>query len=275
MGKDLDSLRLLCTAGTVGGALLLIGLERRFPYNKNQRFWREGFFTDFVWYTLVQSFVLGIVISYVIQWIDGQTGLSRITAIREQSLGWQLLFFLVTHDFYIYWFHRWQHHSKILWRVHEAHHSARDVDWLAGSRSHALEILINQSVEFLPLVLLGSPEIAVIKGMVDAVWGMYIHSNINVRSSWLQYIINGPEMHRWHHADEEEAYNRNFSTKFAFWDWIFRTDFFPRQRQASRYGLGDVNFPKKYLKQQAFAFRKFEKETGQNSAMNMISARER
>ena len=42
----------------------------------------------------------------------------------------QVLFFLVTHDFYIYWFHRWQHHNPVLWRTHEAHHSGKHVDWL-------------------------------------------------------------------------------------------------------------------------------------------------
>jgi sterol desaturase/sphingolipid hydroxylase (fatty acid hydroxylase superfamily) len=176
--------------------------------------------------------------------------------IRSWSIPAQLFFFLLTHDFYIYWFHRLQHNSKVLWRTHEAHHSVRDVDWLAGSRSHALEILINQSIEFIPMVLLGSPEVAIIKGMIDAIWGMYIHSNIDVRSGKLQYIINGPEMHRWHHADEVEAYNHNYSTKFAIWDWIFRTDFFPRNRKATRYGLSDVDFPKNYFKQQAFLFRR-------------------
>jgi sterol desaturase/sphingolipid hydroxylase (fatty acid hydroxylase superfamily) len=136
------------------------------------------------------------------------------------------------------------------------------VDWLAGSRSHALEIMINQTIEFTPIVLLGAaPEIAVIKGMIDALWGMYIHSNIDVHSGKLQYIINGPEMHRWHHADKDtNAYNKNFGTKFAFWDWIFGTAYFPRNEKPKYYGLSHLNFPKNYFKQLLFAFRKFEKE---------------
>jgi hypothetical protein len=41
---------------------------------------------------------------------------------------------------------------------------ASDVDWLSGARSHALEILINQTIEFAPIVLLGAaPEVALIK----------------------------------------------------------------------------------------------------------------
>ena len=40
--------------------------------------------------------------------------------------------------------------SPLLWRMHEAHHATADVDWLSGARSHALEILINQTIEFAP-----------------------------------------------------------------------------------------------------------------------------
>lgn len=123
---------------------------------------------------------------------------------RLASIGAAGLFF-VTHDFYIYCFHRLQHRSNLLWRTHAAHHSVDDVDWLSGTRSHALEITINQTIEFLPIVLLGAaPEVALMKATIDAVWGMYIHSNLNVRSGVLQRVINGPEMHRWHHARELE-----------------------------------------------------------------------
>ena len=40
--------------------------------------------------------------------------------------------------------------------------------------------------------------------MISAVWGMYIHSNINVNTGRLQKFINGPEMHRWHHRQVKE-----------------------------------------------------------------------
>ena len=202
---------------------------------------------------------MGILISFLIQLLDNATNLSRLRLISDFPVWAQVVFFLITHDFYIYWFHKYQHKSKIFWRVHEAHHSNTNVDWLAGSRSHALEILINQTIEFAPIVLLGAvPEVAIIKGTIDALWGMYIHSNINVQTGRLQYIVNGPEMHRWHHADrDEKAYNKNFGTKFAIWDWIFRTAYFPKNKGPRFYGLSYLNFPKNYFRQQLYAFRKF------------------
>ncbi|MBS1910980.1 MAG: sterol desaturase family protein [Bacteroidetes bacterium] len=240
-----------------GCALIIILLERLFPYDRGQPFLRDGLFGDLVLYSIVQSYVLAYVIFGIAHGLDHLTGLSSHGIISGWPIPMQLLLSLVTHDLYIYWFHRLQHRIPALWRIHEAHHSTKDVDWLSGSRSHALEILINQSIEFTPLILLGAhPDVLLYKGMVDAVWGMYIHSNIDVRSGRLQRVINGPEMHRWHHAVDEDAHNRNFSTKFAIWDWMFGTAYLPTGRKPRGYGLGEEPFPHGYLRQLAFAFRR-------------------
>ena len=257
-------------------AIVIVTLERLFPYDRRQRLFRIGFFTDFFWYTLVQSYVLGLVIKAIIVALDQTKGFFP----RHLVSGWpvllQLAFFWVTHDFYIYWFHRTQHASRWLWRVHEAHHSGKDVDRLSGSRSHALEILINQTIEYAPILLLGGhPDVALMKGVLDAVWGMYIHSNIDVRAGWLQYVLNGPEMHRWHHADELDRRSVNFATKIAVWDWLFRTAWLPAHKPRS-YGLWDhAPFPERsgwrgaafdYFAQTAWAFRSFEGEGAEGLA---------
>lgn len=245
-------------------AVLFILLERIFPYNKGQKILRQGFWDDLALYTIAQSYILGILIFYfVIYFIDTSTGISRLHLFADVPVWIQLVFFTVTHDLYIYWMHRWQHKNKWLWRIHEAHHSPEKVDWLSGSRSHAFEILINQSIEFLPIVLLGSPpEVIAYKGVISALWGMYIHSNLNVHTGYLQKIINGPEMHRWHHTTGKGR-NRNFSTKLAVWDWIFNTAYFPESEKAQEYGLIS-SFPAHYLNQFFFAFRPFKKRKGKS-----------
>lgn len=241
----------------VGWALLLWVLERLRPYDR-QPFLREGFWTDLVGYTLLQSYVMALAIGGLIRWLDGVSGLSRLGLLSEWPLGSQVVFFVVSHDLYIYWFHRWQHASPLLWRLHEAHHSNTRIDWVAGLRSHVLEILVNQTVEFAPMMLLGaSPEVPFVKATIGAVWGMWIHANVDARSGWLQWIVNGPEAHRWHHAADEDARGLNFATKLALWDRLFGTAFLPAGRKPAAYGLGDIDFPRDYLRQQAFAFRPF------------------
>ena len=242
-------------------AWTFIALERVFPYDKGQKLFRKGWATDFFLYSLAQSFALGWLIGRLIEWIDSTSGLSRLGIVADWPLWAQILFFLFVHDFYIYWFHRAQHRFPALWRIHEAHHSVENVDWLAGSRSHALEILINQTIEFAPIVLLGAPaEMPLIKATIDSVWGMYIHSNINVREGFLQYVVNGPEMHRWHHSIEYTGYGFNYGTKFAFWDWLFGTAYLPA-RKPPGYGLAGEEFPQNYFVQQAWAFRRMKPET--------------
>ncbi len=239
---------------------LMVTLERLFPYDRRQKLLREGFFLDMVLYTFVQSYFMGLVIAFIIRGLEA-VGAGRFHLVTGWPVWAQLLFFFVTHDLYIYTFHRFQHRNRWLWRTHEAHHSGKDVDWLSGSRSHPLEILINQTVEYAPIVLLGAhPDLALMKGLLDATWGMFIHSNIDVRMGLLQRVLNGPEMHRWHHSADPDLGQSgvNFATKIALWDWIFGTAYLPENRKPGSYGLfGDPAFPKGYLGQVLHAFRRF------------------
>ncbi|MCG5052019.1 MAG: sterol desaturase family protein [Myxococcales bacterium] len=255
----------------VVAALVLIGLERLLPYEPRQRLFRPEFWSDLLLYTFAQSYVLGLVINQLILWIDDASGMSRWHVVTDWPVGLQFLFFFVTHDLYIYVFHRLQHRVPVLWRLHEAHHSTTDVDWLSGSRSHALEILVNQTIEFAPIVLLGAhPDVALMKGTLDAVWGMYIHSNINVRAGWLQFVLNGPEMHRWHHAKEVEDGHLNYATKLALWDWLFGTAYLPRHKPAA-YGMYGYDVPPGYLAQFVFAFRPFSRPLSPRSSLRKAS----
>jgi sterol desaturase/sphingolipid hydroxylase (fatty acid hydroxylase superfamily) len=238
-------------------AIAFVSLERIAPYNRGQSLVRPGFWVDLAFYGFVQSWALGVLIGRLIALLDAGTGLSRLALVSQWPLLAQVAFFVVTHDLYIYLMHRAQHASPFLWRFHEAHHSVPQVDWLSGVRSHPVEILVNQTIEFAPIVLLGaSPEVAPIKGAVSAIWGMFIHSNWNVRLGVLRCVLNGPEMHRWHHADQLEAYGKNFATKLAVWDWLFATAYNPDggERKAQRYGLGYAGFPQGYPGQVLRAF---------------------
>ena len=256
----MQHVEIITTAILLSWVAVVITLERYFPYRKGLPFFREGFWTDLVLYTFVQSYALKIVIfDYLILPLDRHFGFSKLHFVTGWPVWVQVLFFVITHDFYIYWFHRFQHNSPLFWRTHEAHHSGKQVDWLAGSRSHALEIIINQTIEFAPIILLGAdPMVVPIKACIDAVWGIWIHCNIDVKSGRLQYFFNGPEMHLWHHADHKEVFYANFSTKFAFWDWLFGTAYLPDHKPV-KWGL-PYAFPKDYFGQHVFSVARFDEE---------------
>ena len=252
---------LITSAVIILAAILFAYLEYRIPYTKGKKLFREGFWLDFVWYTLIQSYFLGILIfSYIIAPIETSLGINQQGLISHWPMWLLILFFTVTHDFYIYWFHRAQHNSKLLWRLHEAHHSVRTCDWLAGSRSHALEIIINQTIEFAPIILLLDTQTAAIlipvKGMIDAIWGMFIHSNIHLPLGKSGYFINGPGLHQWHHAEHKEVYFANYATKLAIWDYLFGTLYNPDHKPV-KYGL-PYSFPKDYFVQHVFSIFRFD-----------------
>jgi sterol desaturase/sphingolipid hydroxylase (fatty acid hydroxylase superfamily) len=245
-------------------AIFIIAWERISPYRKNLPLFRDGFWLDLVWYTIIQSYVLKIVIfDYIINPVQHHFDWSGLQFIKSWSITEQVLFFVVTHDLYIYLFHRLQHSSKLLWRVHEAHHSGKQVDFLAGSRSHVLEIIINQTIEFAPIIILGAdPAVVPIKAMLDAMWGMLIHANINVKLGKFKYFFNSPELHLWHHANYREVFHANFSTKFAVWDYLFGTIYDPGHKpgeHSENWGLY-YDFPKDYFLQHAFSVKRFDEK---------------
>jgi sterol desaturase/sphingolipid hydroxylase (fatty acid hydroxylase superfamily) len=249
---------LICWVG------FIIAWERISPYRKGLPFFREGFWIDLVWYTLIQSYFLKIIIfNYIIYPLQHHLGWQGLQFFKDLPIAAQVLFFLVTHDLYIYLFHRLQHASKFLWRTHEAHHSGKEVDFLAGSRSHVVEIIINQTIEFAPIVLLGAdPAVIPIKALLDAMFGLFIHANINIKMGKLKYFLNSPELHLWHHANYIEVFHANFSTKFAVWDYLFKTAYDPGKKPGNlpeNWGL-HYEYPRDYFLQHAFSVKRFDEK---------------
>lgn len=235
-------------------ALGFVALERVRPQDPGQHLFRRGWFDDLVLYTFAQSYVAGLAIGWFVERIDRVAGASGRGLLRGASSLTLLVLFVVGHDFVAYWIHRAQHRFPLLWRFHEAHHSSTDVDWLAGSRSHFVEILVNQTIEFAPMVLLGAtPDLLLMKGAVDAVWGMFIHANVRISLGPLGLVINGPGLHRAHHERAFEGHGANFGTKLACWDRLFGTLRGPSEKP-SGHGLEEA-FPEGYWAQTLHAFR--------------------
>jgi len=244
--------------------IFIIAWERISPYRKGLPFFREGFWIDLVWYTIIQSYFLQILIfKFIIPSLQNFIHWHGFDFFKSWTIAEQVLFFLVTHDLYIYLFHRLQHASKFLWRTHEAHHSGKEVDFLAGSRSHVVEIIINQTIEFAPIVIMGAhPEVIPIKALLDAMFGMFIHANVNVKMGKLKYFLNSPELHLWHHANYIEVFHANFSTKFSIWDHLFGTVYDPGKKPGNlpeNWGL-HYEYPRDYFLQHAFSVKRFDEK---------------
>ena len=76
-----------------------------------------------------------------------------------------------------------------------------------------------------------------------AVNGFFQHSNCDVRLGPLNYLISGPELHRWHHSELPAESNNNYGNNLIVWDVLFGTRFLPSDREVGDLGLVNRNYP--------------------------------
>lgn len=151
-----------------------------------------------------------------------------------------------------YWAHRSLHEIPLLWRLHAIHHSPGRLYWLNAARFHPLDSALLFTVALAPLLALGAgPEVLLLFTVWVSVHGMFQHCNIRLHLGPLNYVFSMAELHRWHHSLKLEEANANYGNNILFWDLVFGTVHYPKDRAASsEIGLADLpDFPKNYLGQ--------------------------
>lgn len=135
---------------------------------------------------------------------------------------------LLAYDFVVYWAHRWMH-KGVLWPMHAVHHSDRHMHFLTWSRGHPVEQCFTAACLVLATTWMGLGVTDIVGiALIRAFSQYYVHSNIDWNHGPLKYVIVSPRLHRWHHADVPEAYDKNFASIFAFYDVLFGTYYNPR-----------------------------------------------
>jgi len=116
-------------------------------------------------------------------------------------------------------------HSKLLWPLHQYHHSATEFNLITGARGHFLEkgvLILFDSMFFLMVGL--PPHYFIYLAFIREFHNMLIHSNIRSDFGWLgKYVLISPNAHRLHHSIDPGDYNRNYGTFFVWWDYLSRT----------------------------------------------------
>lgn len=138
-------------------------------------------------------------------------------------LGLTLFLAVFLGDFIGYWRHRLEH-TPILWPSHAVHHSDTEMTWLALERFHP----INRGTTFLIdtafLLAIGLPPAAVVvSNLFRHYYGYFIHADLPWTFGPLGKILVSPAMHRWHHSADRVAFNTNYASVFALFDWMFGT----------------------------------------------------
>ena len=169
----------------------------------------------------------------------------------------QVALVMVLADLPRYWLHVAFHKLPALWRLHAVHHSPHRLYWMNVGRFHVGDKALQYCVDTLPFLLLAvAPEVLAGYFVFYAVNGFYQHSNCEVRLGPLNYLVSGPELHRWHHSVLPQESNSNYGNNLIVWDLLFGTRFLPKDRLVGPLGLPNREYPLGFGAQLATPFRR-------------------
>jgi sterol desaturase/sphingolipid hydroxylase (fatty acid hydroxylase superfamily) len=242
----------------LGSTLIFVFIEKLFPLRKEQPVFRAEWQTDFQHF-IVNHLVVGFVLlatNLMVHKFFGWAAKDGVQFwVQNLPLVVQVFLIVLVADLVQYWTHRAYHEVPVLWRLHAVHHSAKSMDWLAGSRQHILELLLTRTLVLAPIFILGfSKEVIDIYIVVVGFQAVFNHANVSVRLGPLSYLIVTPNFHHWHHSQDDEALDRNYAAHFAFLDHLFGTAVKADRAWPKDYGVKGDYVPDGFAKQFMFPF---------------------
>ena len=242
----------------LGSTIIFAALEKLFPLYKGQLLFRKEWQTDMMHFAF-NHFIVGLAlltVNFAIHRLFGwMVNDSVHDAVQALPFIPQLLLCILAADLVQYWFHRSYHEVPFLWRFHAVHHSAKTMDWLAGSRQHMLELICTRVGVLGGLYVLGF-EKSVMDAYIIIVGFQAVFNHANVHLPWgpLKYVLVTPDFHHWHHSSDEVAIDRNYAAHYAFLDHLFGTAIKGQQGFPEKYGVQGDYMPEGFVKQQKFPF---------------------
>jgi sterol desaturase/sphingolipid hydroxylase (fatty acid hydroxylase superfamily) len=174
----------------------------------------------------------------------------EVKALAALPLWVQLSIVFVATDLWIYWWHRLQHESRIVWQFHKTHHSQVHLNVMTTFRATIIDRMVVLVVLAVPAAIMN----------VDAVYPVAIASLLQFHqlvihsdSGWsfgpLDKLFVSPSFHEVHHSSLEPHLDKNYGGVLSVWDHLFGTHA-PRGDQELVYGLVGERLPEAWFKQQ-------------------------
>jgi lathosterol oxidase len=232
---------------------VFVPLERLFALRAGQPVFRRHWMVDLT-YFFVNSVLVEILTILTLKPALILFDWARVAgvglAIGNLPLVAQVPLLMLVADFTQYWVHRTFHAVPFLWPFHAIHHSAEEMDWLAGSRLHLLDVILTRGLTYVPIFVLGFSNAALmVYVFLVAAQATFIHANVRWRFRAVRRVVATPAFHHWHHSADREAVDKNFSVHTPIWDILFRTYYLPEQ-WPTRYGVsGRRDVPSGFIKQ--------------------------
>ena len=209
-----------------GRLLLLLAVEYWRPAKAQWKMTWASFQRDLK-YMLTNGGVSGLM-KVGLTWLALDWSRVNTGIVSNTSIAFEFLAIVLVFEFFQYWYHRLSHEGPgrwgaWLWKVHVAHHLPDRVYLLMHPVGHPINALISMALVQLPLVTLGArPESIFLFNALMGLQGLISHFNVDIKAGYLNYLLVGTELHRFHHsANITEA--KNFGALTPFWDIVFGT----------------------------------------------------
>ena len=238
--------------------IIFIFLEKMWPKYPDQPILRPEWQLDAGYFAL-NHLLIGVLLILANGFAPEVFGWAVHDGVRAFVSGlWlpaQVLLLMFCADFVQYWLHRAYHEVPWLWGLHAVHHSAEHIDWLAGSRTHVVQTLIDRCLVFVPLYLLGpDPRALNIYVIIVAFQAVLIHSNLSWNFGPLKYLFVTPQFHHWHHSKDRPAIDTNYAAHLPLLDMMFGSYHLPGDHWPKEYGTVKP-LPRTFFGQLLYPFR--------------------
>ena len=166
----------------------------------------------------------------IVAWGWREHGWTRIyTEFDALPLWWlpgSVLAYLMLHDAWFYWTHRWMHQPRLFRVAHAVHHASRPPTAWAAMSFHPIEAITGAIV--IPVLVFFVPIHAAMLGVVLLVmtlmgitnhmgWELFPRALVDSR-------IGGWLITASHHQRHHERYACNYGLYFRYWDRLCGTD---------------------------------------------------
>lgn len=241
----------------LASAFVFMALEKLIPMHKEQLILRPEWDVDLFYFCFNHLAISAILIfaNYHASHFSWALSPGLQAAVQSLPVLIQVALIIVCADFVLYWEHRMYHEVHALWPIHAVHHSIENLDWLAGSRGHFIQVFSERATVMIPLYLLGADQQALnIYVAFAALQAILIHCNIAIPFGPLKYIFVTPQFHHWHHSSEKPAIDTNYSAHTVIFDRLFGTYHFPKAHWPAEYGT-TVRLPRSVIGQLLYPFK--------------------